>query len=437
MYIRHESIKINGENKIYIYVELEDEYEFGEDFLKPDNNQSFFDKLKNYLLQDVEFEKNDVATLVVNGVLIGAISLGVFTNAVDEQVKISQANSSKTGYEVAIDYMDKTNKDKAKLIELEKQALSEEAVQEVPPVANETPEVVNNTPNVVTTQKTTTTAPKVATTSNVTSSTTNNGINIKLSTNGSVVTMNLEDYVVGVVASEMPITFQAEALKSQAIVARTFAMKKASQGITLINSTANQTYKSESQLKKMWGNSYTANINKIKSAVNSTNGMVLKYNGGYIDAMYHSISNSKTEMPKYVWGSNLPYLQSVNSSWDTGVKGYEVSTNISYSTLTSKLGENINKDTLFKVLSETVSGRVEKIQIGGNTYSGVKIRSLLGLRSTDFTITKGDTGVTVTTRGFGHGVGMSQNGANEAAKDGYTYDRILKHYYTGVTITKI
>lgn len=425
---------MNGENKIYIYVELEDEYEFGEEFLKPDNNQSFFDKLKNYLLQDVEFKKDDVATLIVNGVLIGAISLGVFTNAVDEQVKVNQASSNKTEYEVALDYMDKTNKEKAKVIELEKQVLEDAVVKEVPAEIN-TEEVVA--------QKTVPTAKTVATTKPAsvkeTSVTTpvSTGTTIKLNTSGSVVTMNLEDYVVGVVASEMPVTFHAEALKSQAIVARTFAMKKASQGITLLNSSSHQTYKSEAQLKNMWGSSYTTNINKIKNAVNSTSGMVLKYNGGYIDAMYHSISNSKTEMPKYVWGSNLPYLQSVNSNWDTGVKGYEVSTNISYSTLTSKLGQTINKNTVFKVLSETVSGRVEKIQIGDSTYSGVKLRSLLGLRSTDFTISKGETSVTVTTRGYGHGVGMSQNGANEAAKDGYTYNKILKHYYTGVTLSKI
>lgn len=425
---------MNGENKIYIYVELEDEYEFGEEFLKPDNNQSFFDKLKNYLLQDVEFKEDDVATLIVNGVLIGAISLGVFTNAVDEQVKVNHASSNKTEYEVALDYMDKTNKEKAKVIELEKQVLEDAVVKEVPPEIN-TAEVVA--------QKTVPTAKTVATTKPAavkeTSVTTpvNTGTTIKLNTSGSVVTMNLEDYVVGVVASEMPVTFHAEALKSQAIVARTFAMKKASQGITLLNSSSHQTYKSEAQLKNMWGSSYTTNINKIKNAVNATSGMVLKYNGGYIDAMYHSISNSKTEMPKYVWGSNLPYLQSVNSNWDTGVKGYEVSTNISYSTLTSKLGQTINKNTVFKVLSETVSGRVEKIQIGDSTYSGVKLRSLLGLRSTDFTISKGETSVTVTTRGYGHGVGMSQNGANEAAKDGYTYNKILKHYYTGVTLSKI
>lgn len=437
MYIRHESIKINGENKIYIYVELEDEYEFGEEFLKPDKTQSFFDKLKNYLMQDVEFDKNDVATLVVNGVLIGAISLGVFTNAIEQEVKVSNAQVNKSGYEVAVDYMDKTNKEKAKVIELEKQALDDAVVKELPPEINVgQAEATTNVakPNIVTTAKTTTPT-KTATTETATPI--KSGTSIKLNTNGSVVTMNLEDYVVGVVASEMPITFHAEALKSQAVVARTFAMKKASQGITLLNSTSHQTYKSESQLKKMWGNSYTTNINKIKNAVNSTSGMVLKYNGGYIDAMYHSISNSKTEMPKYVWGSNLPYLQSVNSNWDTGVKGYEVSTNISYSTLTSKLGKSINKNTSFKILSETVSGRVEKIQIGDSTYSGVKLRSILGLRSTDFSITKGDSGVTVTTKGFGHGVGMSQSGANEAAKDGYSYDRILKHYYTGVTLSKI
>lgn len=444
MDIRHESIKVNGVKKIYIYVEVADEYEFGEEFLKSGKNTSFLDKLKAYVNQEVKFDKNDAAVLIVNGVLIGAISLGVFTNSITTQVKENTTQPTETSYQVAQDYLNKSEKEKMKALSQVKEytevAKTEAIVNETvattaPAPATETvaPIAVTNaeTPKVATAVKTTTTANTVATPVATT------GQTIKLNTNGTVVTMNLEDYVVGVVASEMQPTFQVEALKSQAIVARTFAMNKTSQGVVLLNSTAHQTFKSEAQLKKLWGNSYTTNINKIKSAVTSTKGMVLKYNGKYINAMYHAISNSKTEMPKYVWGSNVPYLQSVSSNWDTKVKGYEVSTNISYDKLSAKLGKTINKDTVFTVLSETVSGRVENIKIGDTTYSGVKLRSLLGLRSTDFTITKGATEITVTTRGFGHGVGMSQSGANEAAKEGYTYDKILKHYYTGVSIVKI
>lgn len=424
MNIKHEIVNFNGKDQIYIYVELDDEVEFGEDFLKPGSGKSFFDKLKSYLTQDVKIDTDNTAILVVNGILIGAISLGIFTNSPKEQLELAKTDSVKMQQETTVN---NEEKDKVKELEVAKENFIVEETEEknVENINLETGADPVKAPE-----------PKVTTTKTTAASLAPTGPTIKLSTGGKVETMNLEDYVVGVVASEMPITFHSEALKAQAIVARTFAMKKTSQGVTLLNSTSHQTYKSESQLRSMWGSSYDANITKIRNAVNTTKGMVLTYNGQYIDALYHSISNSKTEMPKYVWGSDLPYLQSVSSNWDTKVKGFESSTNISYSTLSSKLGQIITKDTEFKVLSETVSGRVEKIQIGSSTYSGVKLRSLLGLRSTDFKIEKGETSVKVITRGFGHGVGMSQNGANEAAKEGYTYDRILKHYYTGVSIVK-
>ncbi len=434
MNIKHEVVNFSGVDKIYIYVEVADQFEFGDEFLKPDENHSFLDKLKAYVTQEVHFKKDDMAVLIINGVLIGAISLGVFTSSLDNEIKENTSYASKTNYEVAIDYKNKEDKDKVKELEIQKENIqlekAEVKVDEI--VVKESAAKTVNVTEVANTKPIT----NVTTTSKPTTNITPTGQTIKLNTNGNVVTMNLEDYVIGVVASEMPASFQLEALKSQAIASRTFAMKKTAEGSVLINSTSNQVYKSESQMKEMWGSSYTTYYNKIKNAVNSTQGLVLTYNGKYIDALYHSMSNSKTEMPKYVWGSSLPYLQSVNSNWDTKVKGFETSTNISYSTLSSKLGKTINKNTEFKILSETVSGRVENIKIGDSTYSGVKLRSLLGLRSTDFNIVKGDTSVTVTTKGYGHGVGMSQNGANEAAKEGYTYKQILQHYYTGISVVK-
>lgn len=447
MNIKHEVVNFSGVDKIYIYVEIDDEYEFGEELLKPENHDSLLGKLKDYVVKKVNFKKDDMAVLIVNGVLIGAISLGVFTNALDDQFKNNSEYGAKTNYEVAINYENKDQKDKEKELELQKENIQLEKKEVktdtvLPTTAADTTaikEVATTTaaaPNVAPIIATTTVTPTPVVTTTTPTKTVTTGHTIKLNTNGTVATMNLEDYIVGVVASEMPASFQPEALKAQAIAARTYAMKKTADGSVLQNSTANQVYKSESQMKQMWGSSYTTYYNKIKNAVDSTQGLVLTYNGKYIDAYYHAISNSKTEMPKYVWGSSIPYLQSVSSNWDTKVKGFQVSTNITYATLSSKLGKTINKNTEFKILSETVSGRVENIKIGDSTYSGVKLRSLLGLRSTDFSIVKGDTSVTVTTKGYGHGVGMSQNGANEAAKEGYTYKQILQHYYTGVSIVK-
>lgn len=451
MKIRHETVNINGVDKIYLYVEVADEYEFGEEFLKPSNNYSFLDKLKDYANKNIDIKKDDMAVLIINGVLIGAISLGILSSPTPQQLKNYTEGTSQASYTVTENYQDKQTDNTKELVKQTAQV--EQAVPATPTVATPVSSTSTQTApaaKVVTppTVTTTTAAPKTATPAPAPAATSApaapapkttqvSGVTIKLSTNGQVQTMNLEDYVTGVVASEMSPTFSPEALKAQAVVARTFAMRKASQGLTLVNSTSDQTYKSPAQLQQLWGSSYTTYYNKIRSAVDATQGLVLKYNGQYIDAEYFTISNSKTESPKYVWGSSVPYLQTVSSNWDVNVKGFEVSTNVSYATMSSKLGQTITKDTPITVLSKTPSDRVDTIKIGDTTYTGVKVRSLLGLRSTDFTIVMGDTSATITTKGLGHGVGMSQYGANEAAKQGYTFSQILTHYYTGVQLVKI
>lgn len=417
--IKHEVINLNGENKLYIYIETYDEYEFGKEFLSSDKEENFFSKLKKYIIEMIKSKDENIAVLVVNGVLIGTISLGIFFNNSDKNIKENSINND--NYIIAADYIKENEKQKVKENEIEKSAeelsKTNEVVPEVAAVKKIAP---TNTSSNVNTSKPS--APLAS----------NNTINLK--TGGTVITLDLEEYVIGVVAAEMPASFHIEALKAQAVAARTFALKKKSEGVTLINSTAHQVYKSKEQMKNMWGNSYNTYYNKIKNAVYDTKGMAITYNGSYIDAFYHAISNTKTELPSYVWGSNKPYLKSVNSNWDSSVKGFKVSNKISYSTLSSKLGFTVNSSTTIKVLSETVSSRVEKIQIGNNTYSGVKLRTLLGLRSADFEIVKNVNDVTITTKGYGHGVGMSQYGANEAAKEGYSYSKILKHYYSGINI---
>ena len=235
----------------------------------------------------------------------------------------------------------------------------------------------------------------------------------------------------------MPASFNIEALKAQAVAARTYTMKKHSKGQTLINSTSNQMYKAVNQLKNEWGSSFSTYYNKVKKAVNDTEGIVLVYGGEYIDAQYSSMTNGKTELPQYVWSFSRPYLQCVSSTWDTKVKNFEVTKEFNYNKLTSSLGQTINKDTVIEVLSRTESGRVNKIKIGEKTYTGTQIRSMLGLRSTDFTIELAEDKVYITTKGYGHGVGMSQHGAHMAANEGYSYIQILKHYYVGVELVHI
>ena len=252
---------------------------------------------------------------------------------------------------------------------------------------------------------------------------------------GTVEQIELEEYLVGVVAAEMPASFNNEALKAQAILARTYALKKISKGEKLTDTVSTQAYIDKNEMQKKWSNDYNKYYNKIVSAVNSTKGQVVKYNGNYIEALYHSTSNGKTESAKEVWGQDIPYLKSIDSSWDKKTSTYLKIENKGFNTLMKILGIDIDKNTNIEILSKDESGRVSKIKIEDKVYTGVEFRTLLGLRSTDFDIAITENGLEIITRGYGHGVGMSQYGANEMAKLGYNYKEIINHYYQNVKIT--
>lgn len=250
--------------------------------------------------------------------------------------------------------------------------------------------------------------------------------------------MLLEDYVIGVVAGEMPASFNEEALKAQAIAARTYAVYKVKTSNTtydLVTDVSNQVYLTKEQMQEKWGNSFEKYYNKIKNIVTSTADMVMKYNGNVISSYYFAMSNGKTEDVSMVFGGNVDYLKSVDSSWDKDVKNFEVT-----KTMTKQdFCENLNIDCgniVIGAINRSDSGRVNTIVINNKTFKGTSIRSMLGIRSTDFTIEVKDN-VSITTRGFGHGVGMSQYGAEKMAENGYKYDEILKHYYQNVDIEKI
>lgn len=256
-------------------------------------------------------------------------------------------------------------------------------------------------------------------------------VSIKRS-NGSIVSLELEEYIVGVVAAEMPASFSLEALKAQAIAARTYALKAIQNGTQLTDTVSTQAYKDNNQLKSMWGNSYNTYYNKIKNAVTSTKGLAMYYNGSLINAYYFSTSNGYTEDARAVFG-DLPYLKSVESSVDKNVASYLKTVTLTYEDISNKLGVPITSLSNI-VIERNNSNRVGTIIIDNNSYSGVKFRTILGLRSTDFDIVLNENDVSITTRGYGHGVGMSQYGAHEYAKQGWSYTQILKHYYSGITI---
>lgn len=248
--------------------------------------------------------------------------------------------------------------------------------------------------------------------------------------NGSIVTLTINEYLIGVVGAEMPASFNIEALKAQAVLARTYAFRKIERNEKLTDTVSTQRYKDNNELRSMWGNDFDKYYSKIKNAVEATDGITLKYNGSYIEAVYHSTSNGKTEDAVNVWGNNVSYLKSVDSRWDEEASSYLRTENKDLSSILNILGITTN-DVAFEIISRNESGRVESIKVGNNIFSGIEFRTLLGLRSTDFDVNVINNEIVITTRGYGHGVGMSQYGANGMAKEGYNYGEILNHYYPG------
>lgn len=255
--------------------------------------------------------------------------------------------------------------------------------------------------------------------------------------NGNIEKYELEEYIIGVVGAEMPASFNKEALKAQSVVARTYALKSIKSNKQLTSDNSTQNFKDNNELKKMWGINYNTYYNKIKSAVLETKGLYLSYNNDYVDAVYHSTSNGNTEDAVYVWGNSVPYLKSVSSEYDNTNKNYNSTITLTYNEISNKLKNSIDSNTKFNIISRTSGNRVKEIEINGTTYSGVEFRKLLNLRSADFSIENNGANVVISTNGYGHGVGMSQYGANGMANNGSSYRDILLHYYTGVSIKNI
>ena len=255
--------------------------------------------------------------------------------------------------------------------------------------------------------------------------------------NNEIMTLELEEYITGVVGAEMPASFNIEALKAQAVIARTYALKNLQKGNILTDNAGNQYYKNNSELENIWGSNFNTYYAKVKKATEDTKGEYLSYNGNYIEAVYHSTSNGKTESSTNVWGNYYPYLISVDSLYDNLNKSFEMTKEITYQELSNKLGIEINNDTDIEILSKTESGRVKEIKVDDIIYRGIDFRNILALRSADFTFEKTDEGIIFTTLGYGHGVGLSQYGANGLAKNGYSYYDILYHYYPGTSLENL
>lgn len=265
-------------------------------------------------------------------------------------------------------------------------------------------------------------------------------VRVKQTESGNIVEVPLEEYVAGVVAGEMPVTFETEALKAQAVAARSYVLKKIEQNYKndydVVDTVLNQVYLDDESLKNKWKDKYEERIQKIKKVVLDTKGEYLTYNGKVIEAFFFSTSSGLTENCEEVFVEALPYLRSVDSHYDEISPVYETEKVINYAEFCNKLGiENVPLN--INITKTTSTGRIKNITINGVNFTGNQVTQKLGLRSNYFEIKQDNDNIIVTTKGYGHGVGMSQYGANGMAKEGYSYKDILNHYYTNVEISKI
>lgn len=245
--------------------------------------------------------------------------------------------------------------------------------------------------------------------------------------------LDLENYVIGVVAGEMPALFQDEALKAQAVAARSYVLSKEKDGNYVVSaSTSDQVFLTSYEMKEKWENDYDEYYNKILNAVKKTTGEVLTKDNKILKAFYFSMSNGYTENSKDVFGEDL--TQSVESPFEISLSNFEIVKEFSKSELLEKLGvDNLNIEN--QQISETK--HTSSIIIGGKKFSGIEVRKLLNLRSTDFEIKQVGENFNIITRGYGHGVGMSQYGANELAKSGKSYKEILAYYYKNTKLVNL
>lgn len=399
-----------------LYIDLNINYDFG----NFKNTKTSFKKELKEFLNNLKINFNKIV-LTCSGIIIGSIIL--INNNFNNEVSMKYVPNIDTSIPYIAHY---DNEEK-----IEDNIIVNSDVNENKKNVNNSQNISKNIEKSVNTEY-----------SNMDNTSTNNTTNSSVSkitvyrSNGSVINLNMTDYLIGVVSSEMPASFNLEALKAQSVLARTYALKTKQTGKKLTDTVSTQSYIDMDQMKNKWGNSFNTYYNKIKNAVENTNGEYLSYNGNYIEALYHSTNNGKTESSLDVFGNYYPYLISVSSEYDKNASSYLRTINMPLDTISNKLGLSLNNDSVINILSYTDGGNIKEININGNNFSGKKVRELLGLRSADFDISISDNNANITTRGYGHGVGMSQYGANGMANAGYSYKDILSHYYPGTTLTK-
>lgn len=265
-----------------------------------------------------------------------------------------------------------------------------------------------------------------------------------------VKSLKASEYIKGVVGAEMPLSYSTEALKAQAVAANTYALRiiaqnnadKSLNGAYFSNDPKKfQAYKSKEELKKTYGDKFDEYYKKLSDAVDEVIDKVIVYNNEPIVAVFHAVSTGVTENAENVWGNKVSYLKSVDSNADKTSPSYQTTTTLTPKEIKEKLKKHypkisfsIFKNKWFIIKKSLPSGVITEIKVGNITLNGNELRNILGLKSACFTVCYKNGNFEFTTKGYGHGVGLSQYGANELAKQGKNYKQILKHYYTGVEI---
>lgn len=264
--------------------------------------------------------------------------------------------------------------------------------------------------------------------------------------------INLDEYIINVVSAEMPVDYELEALKAQAIVARTYTIykittsKKHENADICDKSTCCQAWISKEDRFKRWDeDKRISNWNKIVKTVNETAGKIITYEGKPINAFFHANSGGKTQIPFYVWGgTGYPYLQVVATNGEENYSQYSSQAKFTKEEFIEKVKKehedfeiDFEKENCIQIIERDESNRVVTVKIGNLNLSGVETRTLLGLRSANFTIEINNNEIIFKVIGYGHGVGMSQTGADALAKQGKNYEEIIKHFYAGVEIIEM
>lgn len=270
---------------------------------------------------------------------------------------------------------------------------------------------------------------------------------------GEVEELKIDEYLYGVVSAEMPAYFELEALKAQAIVARTYTIYKIinnqgkHEGADICdNSACCQAWITKEDRLARWEESNREDYwNRIVTAVDSTAGKIITYEGNPINAFFHSNSGGSTEVPLNVWGgSGYPYLQVVETAGEDAYSQYNSEVELTKAEVIEKIKAthseieiDFSAENAIQILERTESGRIKTVKFGNVNLSGVEARTIFGLRSANFTVEILEDKIKFTVIGYGHGVGMSQTGADALAKQGSNFEEIIKHFYVGVEIANI